>query len=110
MADLLDAWLKLGLDIDDFLSATPRLYMLVTRAAVAARHRADDGMIHGAWLGAILGRAKKIPALDSLLSRPADADDDPEMRAAEQRAEMAALREVMAAQGRTRSWSEWRES
>lgn len=100
--------MTLGLPVDAFFDATPKLYLMVTDAAIGLRQRDDERAIHGAWLGAILGRAKKIPSFEKLVPRRHH-DDDPEIRAAEQRAEMAAMRVVMEERGQGRTWAEWRE-
>ena len=109
MAALLAAWLKLGRSVGAFLDATPRLYLLVTEADLARDRAERESILHGAWLGAVLPRLKKIPPFEQLVPQARTVDDDPELRAAEQRAELAALRIVMAEQGRGRSWQEWQE-
>nr|WP_323041146.1 hypothetical protein [Gemmobacter sp.] len=57
-----------------------------------------------AWTTAILGRAKDVPALDSLIGRdrrtPAEAT-------AELHASMQAYRQVATERGQVRSWKEW---
>lgn len=106
MAALLEAWLRFGLSAEAFLDATPRLFLMVTDAAVDRCRRDDEGRLHAAWTGAVLSRASKIPKFESLISHD-EPDADPEMRAAEQRAELAAMRMVMAERGQGRSWKEW---
>jgi len=85
---------------------TPRVYVIQLEGAAERAVRESELQTSAAWLSGILPRLAKIPPLSDFVASKA-LPLTPEERSLDMQAQMRVTRELLAGQGKIRTWAEW---